>query len=98
MNIVKNKNGDRLEFILEGSLDTITAPELDIEVKDSLDGVKELIFDLKKLDYVSSSGLRVFLSAQKIMNKQGSMKILNSNEMVMEIFEVTGFIDILNVE
>ena len=98
MNIIKNRDNDKLEIIIEGSLDTITAPEAEEQVKSSLDGVKELIFDFVKLDYISSSGLRVLLLAQKIMKNQGSMIIKNANEMVMEVFEVTGFIDILNIE
>lgn len=98
MNIAKNRNGSTLEILLEGRLDTVTSPDLDVVIKDSLDGVTELIFDLDKLEYISSSGLRTLLAAQKIMNKQGTMKIVDANEMVMEIFEVTGFIDILNVE
>ncbi|MBR1508830.1 MAG: STAS domain-containing protein [Eubacterium sp.] len=98
MNIAKNRNGSTLEILLEGRLDTVTSPDLDVVIKESLDGVTELIFDLDKLEYISSSGLRTLLAAQKIMNKQGTMKIVDANEMVMEIFEVTGFIDILNVE
>ncbi|MCR5292577.1 MAG: STAS domain-containing protein [Eubacterium sp.] len=98
MNIAKNRNRSTLEILLEGRLDTVTSPDLDVVIKDSLDGVTELIFDLDKLEYISSSGLRTLLAAQKIMNKQGTMKIVDANEMVMEIFEVTGFIDILNVE
>ena len=76
----------------------MTAPSLEEEIKSSIDGIKELVFDLKDLVYVSSAGLRVLLSAQKTMNKQGTMTIKNANEEVMEIFEVTGFIDILNIE
>ncbi len=98
MNIQKNREADTLNVAIEGRLDTTTAPQLEEELKTSIDGVKELIFDLDKLAYVSSAGLRVLLSAQKIMNKQGSMVIRNANEEVMEIFEVTGFIDILNIE
>lgn len=98
MTINKNQEGTKLEIALEGRLDTMTAPSLEEEVKNSIDGIKELIFDLKDLVYVSSAGLRVLLSAQKTMNKQGSMTIKNANEEVMEIFEVTGFIDILNIE
>lgn len=98
MTINKNLEGSKLEIALEGRLDTMTAPSLEEEVKNSIDGIKELIFDLKNLVYVSSAGLRVLLSAQKTMNKQGSMTIKNANEEVMEIFEVTGFIDILNIE
>ncbi|MBR7090579.1 MAG: STAS domain-containing protein [Lachnospiraceae bacterium] len=98
MTIDKNLDGTKLEIALEGRLDTMTAPQLEEEVKSNIEGIKELIFDLKNLAYVSSAGLRVLLSAQKIMNKQGSMTIRNANEEVMEIFEVTGFIDILNIE
>ena len=98
MTITKNQDGSKLEIALEGRLDTMTAPSLEEEVKNSIEGIKELIFDLKDLVYVSSAGLRVLLSAQKTMNKQGSMTIKNANEEVMEIFEVTGFIDILNIE
>ena len=98
MTIDKNLDGTKLEIALEGRLDTMTAPQLEEEVKNNIEGIKELIFDLKNLAYVSSAGLRVLLPAQKIMNKQGSMTIRNANEEVMEIFEVTGFIDILNIE
>ncbi len=85
-------------FNLEGRLDTTTAPELDKELKSSLDGITTLTLDMKNLDYISSAGLRVLLSAQKLMNKQGKMTIRNANEIVMEIFEVTGFSDILDIE
>ncbi|MBP5564491.1 MAG: STAS domain-containing protein [Lachnospiraceae bacterium] len=98
MKINKKLEGNNLEFALEGRLDTTTAPSLEEEVKNSIEGIKELVFDLKDLVYVSSAGLRVLLSAQKTMNKQGNMIIRNANEEVMEIFEVTGFIDILNIE
>ena len=98
MTIDKTLDGTKLEIALEGRLDTMTAPQLEEEVKNNIEGIKELIFDLKNLAYVSSAGLRVLLSAQKIMNKQGSMTIRNANEEVMEIFEVTGFIDILKIE
>ena len=98
MTINKNVNGTTLCIALEGRLDTTTAPELENELKVSLNGVTELILDFEKLDYISSAGLRVLLSAQKIMTKQGSMKIIHVNEMVMEVFEVTGFADILTIE
>ena len=98
LNIKKTiENGSAL-FLLEGRLDTTTAPELESEIKSSLNGVSKLTFDLKDLEYVSSAGLRVLLSAQKIMNAQGEMKIRNVNETIMEIFEVTGFSDILDIE
>ena len=98
MTINKNQEGTKLEIAIEGRLDTMTAPSLEEEVKNSIEGIKELVFDFKDLAYVSSAGLRVLLSAQKTMNKQGTMTIKNANEEVMEIFEVTGFIDILNIE
>ena len=98
MTINKNLDGNKLEIALEGRLDTMTAPSLEEEIKNSIEGITELVFDLKDLAYVSSAGLRVLLSAQKTMNKQGSMTIRNANEEVLEIFEVTGFIDILNIE
>lgn len=98
MTINKNKSGSTLTIALEGRLDTTTAPDLEKEIKVSLDGVTELVMDLTKLDYISSAGLRVLLSAHKAMSKQGAMKVTNVNEMVMEVFEVTGFSDILTIE
>ena len=98
MKISKTKNGTELAVALEGRLDTVTAPELEKELKGSLDGVSELTLDFAGLEYISSAGLRVLLSAQKTMNKQGGMKLINVNETIMEIFEVTGFSDILTVE
>ncbi len=98
MKIIKNQNGGSLTIALEGRLDTSTAPELEQAIKGSLDGVTELVMDFARLDYISSAGLRVLLSAQKTMSKQGSMKVIHVNEMVMEVFEVTGFSDILTIE
>lgn len=98
MTINKSVTGTTLTVEVEGRLDTMTAPELERVLKDSLQGITELIFDFDALAYVSSAGLRVLLSAQKIMNKQGSMVIRNVCEMVMEVFEITGFSDILTVE
>lgn len=98
MNIEKNLNGTELTVSLEGRLDTNTAPELEASLKEDLDGVTELVLNLEKLEYISSAGLRVLLSAQKIMNKQGSMVVKGANSVVMEVFEVTGFVDILNIE
>ena len=98
MNIKKTKNAALMNIALEGRLDTTTAPELEAELKTSLDGVTELVFDMEQLDYISSAGLRVLLSAQKVMMKQGEMKVIHVNETVMEIFEVTGFSDILTIE
>ena len=97
MVINRTKNGNELTLAVEGRLETTTAPELEKVIKNELDGVTELTFDLTKLDYISSAGLRVILSAQKIMNAQGSMKVTGANEIVMEIFDVTGFSDILNI-
>ena len=96
LNITKNINETELTVALTGRLDTTTAPELEKELKASLDGVTALIIDMTALDYISSAGLRVLLSAQKIMNKQGEMKVVG--ETIMEIFEVTGFSDILTIE
>ena len=82
---------------LEGRLDTVTAPELESTVKEILPGLTELTLDFEKLEYISSAGLRVLLSTQKAMNGQGSMTVINVNETVMEIFDVTGFSDILTI-
>lgn len=98
MNITKTLNGNQLNIAVEGRLDTTTSPELEAVLKDNLEGVTELCFDLAKLDYISSSGLRVLLAAQKLMNRLGSMKLINVNETVMDIFEVTGFSSILSIE
>ena len=98
LEIKKTQDGNHLNLALVGRLDTTTAPELERVVKGGLARVEELVFDLKELEYVSSAGLRVLLSAQKIMNKQGSMVVRNSSEDLMEIFEVTGFVDILDLE
>ena len=98
LNINKNVAGEKLEIALEGRLDTVTAPELEAVLKESLDGVKELEMNFAKLEYISSADLRVLLSAQKTMNRQGSMKVTHVNDLIMEIFEVTGFADILVLE
>ena len=98
MNISKSKNGEELTIAIEGRLDTTTAPELDDVVKSEIEGITKLVFDFAKLEYISSAGLRVLLSSQKIMNKQGSMVVKNVSEEVNEIFEVTGFQDILSIE
>ena len=97
MKIRKEQNGGALDIAPEGRLDTTTAPELEAELK-NLEGVTELKFDLAGLEYISSAGLRVLLSAQKMMNKQGSMIILNTRPEIMDIFEITGFTDILNIQ
>ena len=98
LNINKNKVGNELTVILDGRLDTTTAPTLESELKASLDGIESLIFDMDKLQYISSAGLRVLLSAQKIMNRQGNMVVRKASEDVREIFDVTGFSDILTIE
>lgn len=98
MTIRIEKQADKLLLAPEGRLDTITAPDLEKAVKENLDGVKALTFDLSDLEYVSSAGLRVLLSAQKAMNGLGEMKVCNVNETIMEIFDVTGFSDILTIE
>ena len=97
MKIVKNQNGGNLTIAVEGRLDTTTSPQLENELRTALDGIAELYFDLDKLDYISSAGLRVLLSAQKTMNNQGEMVIRNVKPEIMEIFEVTGFVDILTI-
>lgn len=97
MTITKEQNGKDLTVAIEGRLDTITAPELETELKASLDGVDKLTLDFSKLEYISSAGLRVLLSTQKRMNAQGSMTVTNVNATIMEIFEVTGFNDILTI-
>lgn len=98
MTINKQQNGTTLTIALEGRLDTMTSPDLEAEVNKSLDGVDSLIMDFAKLDYISSAGLRVLLSAHKAMSGKGGMKVTNVNEIVQEVFEVTGFADILNIE
>ncbi len=98
LNITKNTNGTALTIGLEGRLDTVTSPTLEGELKTDLNGVEELVFDMEKLQYISSAGLRVLLSAQKVMNKQGNMVVRNASDDVKEIFDVTGFSDILTIE
>ncbi len=97
-NITTIKNGAVCTATLAGRLDTTTAPELERKLKEEIDGVTELIIDIASLEYISSAGLRVLLSAQKIMNKQGRMVVKHASEEVMEIFEVTGFTDILTIQ
>ena len=98
MTITKKQNGTALEYALEGRLDTTTAPDLERELKANLGGATELTLDFSKLDYISSAGLRVLLSAHKTMAGKGTMKVTHVNEIVQEVFEVTGFSDILNIE
>ena len=97
MTISKKLEGTKLGLLLEGRLDTTTSPMLEAELKESMEGITELIFNFEKLDYISSAGLRILLAAQKIMNKQGSMVVKNVNNVISEVFEVTGFSDILTV-
>ena len=98
MNIIKKTEGTTLALALEGRLDTTTAPQLEAELKSSLDGVTALDLDFEELEYLSSAGLRVLLAAQKVMNKQGTMVIRHVNDTIHEVFEVTGFLDILTIE
>ena len=98
MEILKKANGTELTLAVSGRLDTTTAPALEEEIKNSLGGVTELTLDFEKLEYVSSAGLRVILAAQKTMNKQGSMKLINVCDDIKEVFDITGFIDILTIE
>ena len=98
MGIRNVKNDKEFTIALSGRLDTMTAPELEKEIKDNIEDVELLVFDLEELAYISSAGLRVILGAQKIMNKQGEMIVKNVNETVMEIFEITGFVDVLTIE
>ena len=98
MTVTKKSEGTKLTAAFEGRLDTNTTPQAEKELADSLDNVNELVLDFKNLDYISSAGLRLLLMLQKKMNNQGSMTIINANDMVKEIFEVTGFSEILTIE
>ena len=98
MTIEKKINGEEVTLIVSGRLDTQTAPELENELDSILSGLKELVFDMTNLEYVSSAGLRVILKAQKAMNTQGSMKLTGVNDSIMEVFDITGFLDILTIE
>lgn len=98
MTINKEINGTELRIAVEGRLDTMTAPELEAELRESLDTAESLILDFGKLEYISSAGLRVLLTAHKAMAAKGGMKVIHVNEVVREVFEVTGFSDILDVE
>lgn len=98
MTIEKIAEGTKLTITLIGRMDTITAPKLEAELKQSISGVEELVLDLAGLEYMSSAGLRVLLAAQKDMNRRGSMMVKNVNETIMEIFEITGFVDVLTIE
>ncbi|MBQ8435927.1 MAG: STAS domain-containing protein [Oscillospiraceae bacterium] len=98
MTIDKKTNGTELEMTLTGRLDTTTAPMFEAEITNSISSVEKLVLNFENLDYISSAGLRVVLSAQKIMNNQGKMIIRNVGDGIMEIFEITGFLDILTIE
>lgn len=98
MEITKTLNGTSLTLALEGRLDTTTAPMLEGELKLAIDGITDLTFDFAKLEYISSAGLRVLLMAQKVMNKQGKMVVKNACDEIKEVFEITGFVDILTIE
>ncbi len=98
MTITKKQDGTALEIAVEGRLDTLTSPELENEIKTCLDGADRLTMNCEKLDYISSAGLRVLLSAHKIMSDKGGMRLINVNEIVREVLEVTGFADILTIE
>ena len=98
MTIENKRNGESAILVVAGRLDTQTAPELEKELDATFPGLKDLTFDMTGLEYVSSAGLRVILKAQKIMNAQGSMKLIGVNDNIMEVFDITGFLDILTIE
>lgn len=98
MTINKEQKGSELTVALAGRLDTTTAPQLEAELNSSLSGVESLVFDFGQLEYLSSAGLRVLLAAQKRMNAQGKMVVRNVNETIQEVFDITGFADILTIE
>ena len=98
MKINKSIEQGKACYELEGRLDTTTAPELEKDLAESMEGITELTMDFGKLDYISSAGLRVLLSAHKTMSKKGGMKVVNVNDVVSEVFDVTGFADILNID
>lgn len=98
MTVEKNIENEKVTLKVSGRLDTTTAPELEAAIADVLENAKDLVFDLENLEYISSAGLRVILKAQKTMNTKGSMKLTNVNESIMEVFDITGFLDILTIE
>lgn len=98
MTINKISEGEKLTLAISGRLDTNSSPRLEAELRQSVGGVTELVFDFSKVEYISSAGLRVLLAAQKVMNRQGSMKLIGVSDEVMEVFEITGFADILTIE
>ena len=98
MTINKISDGEKLTLAITGRLDTNASPKLEAELRQSVDGVTELFFDFSEVEYISSAGLRVLLAAQKVMNRQGSMKLIGVSDEVMEVFEITGFADMLTIE
>ncbi len=98
MIVTTNLDGSKLTVAVEGKLGTTSAGELEKAVKDNIGGVTELVFDFEKLDYMASSGLRVLLSAAKVMKKQGSMKIIKVTPAVMDVFVFTGMVDVMDIE
>ena len=98
MTINVNKEGEKLVLSPEGRIDTVTAPEFSKTIEDNLEGVKDLVIDFEKLEYISSAGLRVLLTTQKNMSKMGSMKLIHVSDVIMDVFNITGFVDILTIE
>ncbi|MBO4580146.1 MAG: STAS domain-containing protein [Clostridiales bacterium] len=98
LNINKNIDGNKACYQLEGRLDTVTSPDLEEALKENIESLEELVLDFGNLEYISSAGLRVLLAAHKIVSKNGQMKLTNVNSTIMEIFDVTGFSDILTIE
>ena len=98
MTINVNKEGEKLTIIPEGRIDTVTAPEFSKAIDDNIERVKDLVIDFEKLEYISSAGLRVLLTTQKTMSKVGSMKLIHVSDVIMDVFNITGFVDILTIE
>ena len=98
MTINVQKDGEKLTLAPEGRIDTVTSPEFSKAIDDNIEGVKDLVIDLEKLEYISSAGLRVLLTTQKNMNKVGTMKLTHVNDVIMDVFNITGFVDILTIE
>lgn len=98
MTINKISDGEKLTVAITGRLDTNSSPKLEAELRQSVDGVTELVFDFSEVEYISSAGLRVLLAAQKVMNHKGSMKLVGVSDEIQEVFEITGFSDILTIE
>ena len=98
MTVTTKLEGTRLTVSAEGKMGTTSTPEFEKAVRDNIDGITELVFDLEKLDYMASAGLRILLSAAKVMKKQGSMKIIHVTESMMEVFTFTGMADVMDIE